>query len=238
MIFTEETASLSSSKNPNAKPLILLLLGPPGAGKGTHATPLHKTLQIPHVSTGDLFREHIREKTSLGKLAKDYIDKGLLVPDKLVLDMLFMRIEKEDCRRGFILDGFPRTLPQGEALHEKFAETHQIKVFNFSLSDSCLVERITGRIVCKKCGAPYHRKKSPPQVENLCDLCQSALYQRDDDTEEVFLKRLDVYKEQTAPLIEFYLKKKGTLFKITADQSKERVFEEVLNNLKLIGSHE
>jgi adenylate kinase len=228
-VFLGDVATSSLKKE--EKPLVIILLGPPGAGKGTHAVPLAQTLEIPHISTGDLFREHIRNQTPLGNEAKGFIDQGKLVPDDLVLDMLFSRVSRKDCAQGFILDGFPRTLPQGRELHARLSRTHQLMVLNFTIADSFLIERITGRIVCKECGAPYHKKNSPPKTANICDRCQGNLYQREDDKEEVLRKRLEVYQIQTKPLIEFYQSQKNILQEIRADQSPSLVFEEILQGL-------
>lgn len=235
MIFSEEIATPSESKLARRAP-ILVLLGPPGAGKGTHASSLSRILKIPHVSTGDLFREHIRNQTQLGRLAKDYIDQGQLVPDELVLNMLFLRVENKDCVDGFILDGFPRTLPQGEALHAKFHKTNEIIALHFMIPDFHLIERITGRIVCKECSAPYHKKNNPPKISLVCDHCQGTLYQRDDDREEIFRKRLEVYWKQTEPLIAFYSNQKNTLREIQAALPREEVFDAALKELCSLGS--
>jgi len=231
-VFSEEKIAISLQKKIQDKPLIVILLGPPGAGKGTHAIPLSRMLQLPHISTGDLFREHIRNRTDLGNQAKYYMDQGKLVPDELVLSMLFVKISSEDYKRGFILDGFPRTLSQGEALETKLSSTHRLVVLNFKIADSYLVERITGRIMCKDCGASYHTKNNPPPDTHTCSYCSGVLYQRDDDKEEVLLKRLEVYQKQTKPLIEFYSNKKNTLQEISAEKSQHQVFESILKQME------
>lgn len=230
-VFSGKMTTDSSKKKKEEKPLVIIFLGPPGAGKGTHAAPLAKTLQIPHISTGDLFREHIRNQSPLGNEAKTFINQGKLVPDNLVLDMLFSRVFLKDCIQGFILDGFPRTLLQGKALHAQLSLTHRLMVLNFNIADSFLIERISGRIVCKECGALYHKKNSPPKRACTCDQCQGILYQRDDDKEEVLCKRLKEYQTQTKPLIEFYQSQKNILEEIRADQSPSLVFEEILQAL-------
>jgi adenylate kinase len=214
-------------------PFIVIFLGPPGAGKGTHAAPLSRMLKIPSISTGDLFREHICRSTSLGQSAKVYIDEGKLVPDELVLTMLFARVADKDCKRGFILDGFPRTVSQGEALQKKFEKSHQIVVLNFQIPDSCLIDRVCGRIVCKQCGAPYHKKTHPPKAAHVCDLCQGVLYERDDDKEAVLRKRLEVYRTQTEPLIAFYGQQNGMLKEIQANQPLHEVFAEIIQAVTL-----
>lgn len=209
-------------------PLVVVLMGPPGAGKGTHAGPLSQQLGLPHISTGDLFRENMRAGTPLGNQAKDYIDKGNLVPDELVLDMLFDRVNRKDCKDGYILDGFPRTIAQAKALDQRLAGHAQVIVLNFNLSDAAIIERVTGRIACKDCGRPYHKKFDPPQSPSLCDACGGKLIQRDDDKEEIIRKRLEVYRAQTEPLIQYYTKQKGVLKEIDSQKAKEQVFHDVL----------
>jgi len=227
-LFAGGSFPMNSSQN---KPLVILLMGPPGAGKGTHAGPLSQHLSLPHISTGDLFRENIRNQTPLGKKAKEYIDKGLLGPDELVLDMLFCRIAKDDCKNGYILDGFPRTLAQAKALDQRLKKSHRVLAVNFHLDDATIIERISGRIVCKECGSPYHTKHNPPQKEMVCDACTGQLYQRDDDKEEIVRKRLEVYREQTAPLIKHYSAQKGVLKQIDSKNEKGQVFNDVLEAL-------
>jgi adenylate kinase len=212
-------------------PLVLILLGPPGAGKGTQAKMLEETLHLPHISTGDLLRDHIRRNTPLGKQAKNYMDKGKLVPDALVLDMLFERVSQKDCLKGYILDGFPRTIPQAEALQKRLQGKPAPIVINLALSDAQVIERLTNRVGCEKCGATYHLIYSPPRVSGKCDKCGSPLTQRSDDTEEVVLKRLKVYHEQTAPLIAFYSKQK-LLHTIDCSADKDQVFTQVLSVIK------
>ncbi len=213
------------------KPLVVILLGPPGAGKGTHAIPLSQQLGMPHVSTGDLFREHIRSQSPLGQQAKGYIDKGNLVPDDLVLDMLFERVGKEDCKNGYILDGFPRTLPQAKALGQRLNERHRIVALNLNLPDPVIIERVTGRIACKDCGRPYHKLFDPPKKETACDECGGNLHQRDDDKEHIIRKRLEVYRTQTQPLIDYYAQQKEVLREINSQNSKAQVFQDVMDAL-------
>ncbi len=215
----------------SAKPLIVILIGPPGAGKGTHAAPLSQELGLPHISTGDLFRENMRQQTALGILAQQFINQGKLVPDALVLDMLFQRIAQDDCRRGSILDGFPRTLPQAEALEAALGATNQIAALYFALADPVIVERLSGRLICKGCSRPSHLIFDSPQIQGRCNSCQQELYQREDDKKEVVLKRLEVYHAQTQPVIHFYAQQEGVLRTIDCSQSKERVFQEIVESL-------
>jgi adenylate kinase len=189
VLLSGESFAMGRSEN---RPLVILLMGPPGSGKGTHAGPLSQHLNLPHISTGDLFREHIRTQTPLGQKAKSYMNKGNLVPDELVLDMLFERVAKPDCQQGYILDGFPRTLGQAKILDERLKKVARVVALNFKLSDPAIVERVCGRIACKDCGRPFHKKFDPPQEEMICDACHGPLYQRDDDKEEIICKRLQV----------------------------------------------
>jgi len=214
-----------------AKPFVVILLGPPGAGKGTHAGPLSANLGLPHISTGDLFREHIQGETELGKLAKICIDGGNLVPDDLVLNMLFERIERPDCEKGYILDGFPRTKPQAEALDAYFGQRVQVVALYFSIPDDLLVERIIGRITCKHCARPYHLRFDPPKEKGFCDECNRPLFQRTDDQEEIVRKRLEVYHRETQLVIDHYARKDSVFREIPALGNKEQVFQDLLQLL-------
>lgn len=207
----------------------VILLGPPGAGKGTHAVELSKKIALPHISTGDIFRENVRNGTELGKKAKEFIDKGLLVPDAIVVDMLLKRISEKDCDKGYILDGFPRTIAQAEAL-DTFLTKNKVptKVVDLEIADKLLVDRITGRLMCKSCGAPYHKTFVKPKVEGICDKCGGSLYQRADDTEAVVKERIAIYHKDSAPLIDFY-KKKGLLKAVDGSKDKEKVFAELVD---------
>lgn len=216
------------------KPPVFILLGPPGAGKGTHAHPLSQTFSLPHISTGELFREHIRNQTPLGKLAQQVIDEGKFVSDEMVTEMLFKRLEERDTRQGFILDGFPRTLPQA-ILFEPLSAKYEITVLNFEITTETLIERILGRLACKKCAKPYHLKFSPPKKENICNECGALLYQRADDNKTALKERLKIYHTLTTPLIDYY-KEKGSLVTINAEQSESKVFEEILHHLGKINA--
>ena len=196
----------------------LILLGAPGAGKGTQADVLVKKLLVPHISTGDMFRAAISNGTELGKEAKAYMDKGQLVPDIVTVGIIRDRISMSDCREGFLLDGFPRTLPQAEALDNLMNEmsTSLDAVLNISVPLDRLIDRLTGRRMCRNCGTIYHLLYNAPEVENVCDACGGELYQRDDDKEATVKSRLEVYEAQTAPLISYY-EQKGILHTINGD---------------------
>lgn len=215
---------------------VVILLGPPGAGKGSQATLIQEKVEIAHISTGDLLRENIKNGTNLGAKAKGYMDAGKLVPDDLIFDMLFDRVEKPDCKKGYLLDGFPRNIAQARALQEKLTDSHEIVAINLSIPDSEIVDRITKRVVCKECQTPYHLVYSPPKSEGKCDHCEGVLYQRSDDTKEVVENRLKVYHKETAPLIDYYGEQKK-LHTVDSNQSKELVLSDVLKKItKLVPS--
>ncbi len=197
----------------------IVILGSPGAGKGTYAKILSDKYNIPRISVGDLFRKAIRDETELGKKIKDYVSRGDLVPDEIVIELVKERLEKEDCRNGFFLDGFPRTIAQAEAM-EKFKKVD--KVLNFVASDSVIMSRLGGRRTCRECGAIYHVKEVPPKVEGICDRCGGRLYQRSDETPQAIKNRLRVYREKTKPVID-YFRKKGLLADIDANYPFEEV---------------
>ncbi len=189
--------------------MIFILLGPPGAGKGTYSQKLIKKFNIPQISTGDILREAVKGKTELGMKAKDYMDKGLLVPDDVIIGIVEDRIKEPDCKNGFLLDGFPRTVEQADAL-EYILNKNKLKleaVININVKNEILFKRLTGRRLCKKCGANFNIYTLPSQKEGICDRCGGELYQRDDDKPETIEKRLLVYTKQTAPLIEYYNKR-------------------------------
>lgn len=213
--------------------LNIILMGLPGAGKGTQAERIVDEFQIPHISTGDAFRAAVKEETPLGKKAKEYMDKGLLVPDEIVIGIVKERLGKDDCQKGFMLDGFPRTVPQAEALENILSEMGKSidHVINIQVPRDILLERLTGRRICKQCGATYHVIFNPPAKEGVCDKCGGELYQREDDNEETVATRLDVNIEQTEPLIKFY-EEKGTLRNINGDQDINKVFEDITRILR------
>ncbi|MBR2674648.1 MAG: adenylate kinase [Mogibacterium sp.] len=205
-----------------------VLLGPPGAGKGTQAVRLVEKYNVPQISTGDIFRANIKEGTELGKKAQEYTNSGQLVPDELFVDLVKDRLMQEDCKDGYLLDGFPRTIFQAEQL-DKFLEAQGQKldaVINFEVGNEVLIERLTGRRVCKSCGASCHVKFSPPKVEGVCDRCGGELEQRKDDSRETAENRLAVYEESTAPLIGYY-SETGALKNFNADQDPNLVFAEI-----------
>jgi len=213
------------AKTSTETPLVIILLGPPGAGKGTHALPLSEKLQIPHISTGDLLRENIRNQTALGKRVQSFLKEGKLVPDDLILDLVFSRIRQEDCQAGYILDGFPRTLYQAKALQQKL-EGHRVVALNLAVADNILIERISGRLVCEKCKASFHKTYAPPQKKGKCNYCKANLFQRPDDQEEVVKSRLQVYKNETKPLLNFY-DVNNALYDINAQKAMGDVFEDL-----------
>ncbi len=202
--------------------LNIILMGPPGAGKGTQAKKLIAKYNIPHISTGDMFREAIKEGTPLGKLAASYINDGHLVPDDVTIGLVKERLSKDDCANGFLLDGFPRTIPQAEALEVIAKEIGReiTYVIDIETPKEELVRRICGRRVCKKCGAPYHIINIKPKVDGICDICGGELIQRPDDNEEALTVRLDAYVKQTKPLLEFY-NKKGLLTTFDGSNSSD-----------------
>lgn len=207
----------------------LVLLGPPGAGKGTQAKKLAQKLGLPHISTGDILRQNVLDGTELGKQAKGIMDKGLLVPDDLVAKMLDERFDNPDIKKGFILDGYPRTLPQAKTLDEILSKKKLAVdlVVYLNTSDAVIIKRLTGRLVCSKCGANFHVVNMPPKAKGICDNCQGSLYQRSDDNEVTVAKRLQVYKNEAASLIEYYNRAKK-LHSLNADLDPGVVLEQII----------
>ena len=213
----------------------LVLMGLPGAGKGTQAEQIVDKYEIPHISTGDMFRSAIKEGTDLGLQAKSFMDKGELVPDEVTIGIVRERLSKADCERGFLLDGFPRTVPQAEALETILSDLNREIdfVINIDVEKELLMERLTGRRICKSCGSTYHLVFNPPATEGVCDRCNGELYQRADDNEETVQNRLEVNLKQTKPLLDFY-ETKGYLRNINGQQDIRKVFadlDELLGSL-------
>ena len=210
----------------------IIMLGAPGAGKGTQARMIAEKCGIPHISTGDIFRANIKNGTELGAKAKEYMDKGLLVPDELVCDLVVDRIQQADCEKGYILDGFPRTIPQAEALEAALNAIEQKLDYaiDIDVPDENIINRMSGRRACVGCGATYHVVFNPTKVEGKCDVCGESLILRDDDKPETVKKRLDVYHTQTQPLIDFYSARK-VLVEVDGTQSMDKVFEDIMKIL-------
>lgn len=209
-----------------------VLLGPPGAGKGTQAVKIVERYNIPHISTGDIFRDNIKRGTELGKKAQEYMNKGELVPDDLVIEIATTRLLEDDCKNGFLLDGFPRTVYQAEKLDE-FLAAHDMKldkVIDIEVEKEELITRLTGRRVCKQCGASYHVVNIPPKKEGICDICGGELFQRADDTIETVENRIEVYNEQTMPLVDYYTNA-GNIVNIDGALGLDNVFAEIVKSL-------
>lgn len=213
--------------------MYILLMGPPGAGKGTQAEKLIREYGIPQISTGDMFRAAVKSGTALGKEAKSYMDKGALVPDSVTVGIVKERLAQDDCKKGWILDGFPRTTAQASALdailHDLGIQLTAVLDFNVNRDD--LVKRVSGRLVCHQCGASFHKEFRPPKQEGVCDNCGGELYQRADDNEVTVRERLAVYDTSTKPLIDYY-KVSGRYYEINGDQSMDKVFADVQAALK------
>ena len=206
----------------------IIMLGAPGAGKGTQAKKIAEKYQIPHISTGDIFRANIKNGTELGKKAKTYMDQGLLVPDELVCDLVVDRVQQDDCKKGYILDGFPRTIPQAESLDAALSRLGEAVDYaiNVDVPDENIINRMGGRRACVGCGATYHVVNMPPKKEGICDHCGEKLVLREDDKPETVKKRLQVYHDQTKPLIEYY-DKKGSLLTVDGTLDINVVFEKI-----------
>ena len=210
----------------------IIMLGAPGAGKGTQAKRIAEKYSIPHISTGDIFRANIKNGTELGKKAKTYMDQGLLVPDELVVDLVVDRVNQDDCANGYVLDGFPRTIPQAEALDAALASMGQSMDYaiNVEVPDENIVARMSGRRACVDCGATYHIVHAPTKQENVCDNCNGELILRDDDKPETVQKRLNVYHDQTQPLIDYY-QNKNILVEVDGTVHMEDVFAAIVEIL-------
>ena len=210
----------------------IILLGPPGAGKGTQAAGIVEKYNIPHISTGDIFRKNIKEGTDLGKKAKEYMDQGLLVPDELTVGLVTDRLSQDDCKNGFMLDGFPRNVAQAQQLGQYLNSVDLAldRVINIEVDKDILVGRAVGRRICKSCGATYHVEFNPPKVDGTCDVCGGELYQRADDNEETVSKRIQVYLDETKPLAEYY-SNEGIIANINGEQSIDKVFADIVDAL-------
>lgn len=210
----------------------IIMLGAPGAGKGTQAKQIADKYSIPHISTGDIFRANIKNGTELGKKAKQYMDQGALVPDELTCDLVMDRMQQDDCKNGFVLDGFPRTIPQAEALDAALGKINEKMDYaiDVDVPDENIVNRMSGRRACLNCGATYHLISIPPKVEGICDRCGSEIVLREDDKPETVQKRLKVYHEQTQPLIEYY-SGKGVLKEVDGTQPMDDVFAAIVKIL-------
>lgn len=219
------TPHLFSMTETTHKPLVILMMGPPGSGKGTQAVRLAERFSMPHVSTGDMFRDHLKKNTPLGQEARGYLEAGKLVPDTLVINMLKNRISQPDCSQGFLLDGFPRTIPQAEELAVVLKPNYNLIVLDLIVADETVRQRISGRRTCVGCGKSYHVMFAPPQTENQCDSCKAQLIQRKDDAEDVVQARLNAYHAQTKPLEGFYKEQK--LYKaVDGEKAPNEVFKE------------
>lgn len=206
--------------------LIVILLGPPGSGKGTQTKLLSEALSIPQISTGDLFRDQMKRETPLGLEAKKFINAGKLVPDDITLKMLCQRVQSPDCDKGFLLDGVPRTVPQAQYLEENLLKGEKVIILNLHVPDQIIIRRAEGRLVCKQCGTTYNRFFSPPKKEGICDVCGGQLYHREDDQPEIVKERLRVYNVQTKPLIDYYNNHHG-LVNVDGNLSTTEVFNEL-----------
>lgn len=213
----------------------LVLLGAPGAGKGTQAERIAKDFEICHISTGDILRKSVAEGTELGKLAKGYMDKGELVPDDVIVSVVAERLKEQDCCGGFLLDGFPRTIAQADALDKALAEGDKEldAVLSVEVSVDELVRRLANRRSCKNCGKVYHLIFNPPKEEQFCDVCHTELYQREDDRQEAIERRFEVYLNQTAPLVDYY-RNKGVLKVVNGEESPAKVYEKITEILEAI----
>ena len=211
----------------------MILLGPPGAGKGTQAKTLAQKLDLPHISTGDLLRQNVSQGTNLGKQAKDFMNRGALVPDELVTEMLKQRVTQPDTGNGFILDGYPRNINQAKALDDMLKERNDAIdiVIYLDSSEPVIIQRLSGRLVCSACGGNFHAANMPPKVNMICDNCQGKLYQRSDDKPQTIKKRLQVYLEESSPLIQYY-NDKHKLYRLSADEDKDIVLNKIIDLAK------
>lgn len=211
--------------------MIVILLGPPGSGKGTQADKIRDMLKVPHISTGDMLREAIKNNSPIGKEVKQYLDSGKLVPDETIIELIRQRVSQADCEKGFILDGFPRTINQAKGLElilEKMKRKID-KVINLAVSEDILIERLSGRRTCSKCSTPYHIKYKAPKKGDICDKCSGNLYQRDDDKPETIKQRFQVYQQQTAPLLDYY---KKVVINVNGDEDIGKITNRIVSIIK------
>lgn len=217
---------------------VIILFGPPGVGKGTQGKIVSRELTIPHIATGDIMREEVERGSPLGLKVKDFLGRGLLVPDEIVIDIIRERLKKDDTQKGFILDGFPRTINQAESLDKLFSELNikDYKVLYIDVPDEEILKRLSGRRICRNCQTAYNIYFNPPKKEGVCDVCGGELIKREDDSEEKVKKRLEVYKEQTFPVIQYYRQKKRKVIKIdglgTVEEVKKRILSAVFDSSK------
>lgn len=230
LAFLISFAAIGYSSETVKQKRVIILLGPPGSGKGTQAKVITEQLGIPHISTGDLFRENMSKRTAIGERARSYMDAGKLVPDDVVIDMLKDRVARADCANGYLLDGFPRTIPQAQALNTILDVNVKLIVINLQVPDDIIIKRIEGRMTCSDCGALYNTYFSPSRVANICDNCKGELIHRADDNAEVVKERLRVYHSQTAPLQEYYTNR-GVLYNINGDRDSSTIRTELLQIL-------
>lgn len=228
LTIMSQPISATNAPQKQDQALVLILLGPPGSGKGTQAVRLGQALNIPHISTGDIFRYNIKNQTPLGLKVKEYMDAGKLVPDSVTLEMLFDRLNKPDCKNGYLLDGVPRTVAQAKALQTYLQNVpHRLLVCNLAVSDDEVLKRITGRRTCQQCNKIYHIDTNPPKEPGICDICHGPLTQRSDDTSEVVKTRLEAYHSQTKPVEDFY-KTVGQVQNVDGSKSSDEVFNTLM----------
>lgn len=231
ILFFSSCTEAKDQKYRIKKPTVLIFLGPPGAGKGTQAQQVSQSLSIPHISTGDILRDHIKKQTPLGLQTKTLIEKGAYAPDEIINEMIKTRLRQPDCIKGFILDGYPRTVQQAHYLSQYLGDQYSVKAINFDADTNTIIERLSGRLTCKNCSKTYHKTYSPPKEPLVCDKCHVELTQRKDDELDVVKKRLEVYEKETIPLIEYYTKKQ-ILYTVNCHDDVQRIYEQTIKIAK------